>query len=140
MESLRIETGIVEYNINDKVTIAINPTDAAFVERLFNAFDLLSKKQESHDDEVSKVADKREIFEIARRRDEEMRAIIDDVFEQPVCEALCGRMNLYAYGDGLPVWANILLAFVDKCDSKFANEKKRTDPRMKKYLDKYGKK
>lgn len=45
--------------------------------------------------EIEKIADKREIFEIAHKQDAEMREIISGVVG-PVCDDLFGDMNVYA--------------------------------------------
>ena len=81
----------------------------------------------------------REIFEIARLRDTEMRELIDGVFGRPVCAELFGDMNVYAMADGLPVWCNFLLAVMDEIDTTFAREQKLTNPRIQKYTAKYHK-
>lgn len=137
MKELFFETGLVTYSLNGAAEVAFNPTDAAFVERLFHTFDALDQKQEAYKAEVERTADKREIFDVARRRDAEMRAMIDEVMGQPVCETLFGGMNVYAMADGLPVWANLLLAVMDEVDTTFAREQKATNPRIQKYTAKY---
>ena len=55
MRELNFDTGLVNYSINGKCEVAFNPTDSAFVEKLFNAFDVLDKKQESYKEEVEKT-------------------------------------------------------------------------------------
>ena len=47
MAELNFATGVVTFTVNGKCDISFNPTDSAFVERLFNAFDTLDKKQEA---------------------------------------------------------------------------------------------
>lgn len=137
-KALQFDTGLVNYQLNDTVTVSFNPTDAAFVERLFKTFDALDEKQESYKAEIEK-AEKREIFAIARRRDAEMREMIDETLCAPVCDALFGGMNVYALASGLPVWANLLLTIMDEIDTVFAREQKLTDSRIKKYSEKYSK-
>lgn len=137
MRELNFDSGVVSFAVNGKTEIAFNPTDSAFVEKLFNAFDTLDKNQEAYKDEVEKIADKRQVFVIARKRDEEMRAIIDGVFDKPVSEELFGSMNVYALADGLPVWCNFMLAVMDEIDTGFAREQKLTNPRVEKYTMKY---
>ena len=139
MPELNFETGLVTFSVNGKVDVAFNPTDSAFVERLFCAFDILDKKQEEYKKEISTVGDKKEIFEIARRRDAEMRELIDGVFEAAVCTNIFGGMNVYAMADGLPVWCNFLLSVMDEIDTTFAREQKATNPRIAKYTAKYHK-
>lgn len=138
VKTLSFDTGLVTYHINDCVDVAFNPTDSAFVERLYDAFSALDSKQEEYKAEIEK-ADKREIFAIARKRDREMREIIDGVLGAPVSSALFGNMNVYALADGLPVWANLLLAIMDEIDSVMGTEQKRTDARVRKYSAKYKK-
>ena len=89
--------------------------------------------------EVEKTANKREVFETARKMDEEMREIINDVFGFDICSALFGEMNVYALADGLPVWANLMLAIMDEVDTTFAREQKAINPRVSKYTKKYHK-
>lgn len=137
MKELSFETGLVTYDLNGLVQVTFNPTDSAFVERLFNTFDALDKKQESYKTEVDRTADSREVFDVARRWDSEMRAMIDDVFQQPVCETLFGTMNVYAMAGGLPAWVNFLLTIMEEIDTAFAREQKATNPRLQKYMDKY---
>lgn len=139
MAELNFDTGIVTFTVNGKCDITFNPTDSAFVERLFNAFDTLDKKQESYKAEIERMVDKREVFEIARRRDKEMREIVDGVFSQSVCANLFEGMNVYAMADGLPVWCNFMLAVMDVIDTTFAREQKATNPRIQKYTKKYHK-
>lgn len=137
MNALNFETGVVTFSINGKCELSFNPTDSAFIERLYAAFEKLDKKQESYKARVENCANKREIFDLAREFDSEMRKIIDEVFESPLCEELFGKMNVYAIADGLPVWANFILAVMDTVDSTFAREQKATNPRIAKYTKKY---
>lgn len=41
MKDLIFDTGLVTYNINGKCEFSFNPTDSAFVEKLFNALSLI---------------------------------------------------------------------------------------------------
>ena len=137
MKELSIGTGVVTYSLNGACEVSFNPTDSVFIEKLFNAFDTLDKRQESYKDEVSKNADKRELFVIARKMDGEMREIINDVFDVDVCSALFGDMNVYALSDGLPVWAYLKQTTTAEIDTNFDREQKATNPRISKYTKKY---
>ena len=139
MEDIRFDTGIVEFNLNDAIKVYFNPTDSAFVERIFDTFDELDKKQEANKAEIDKCSDKKEIFEIARRRDAEMREMVDGLFDKPVCSALFGGMNVYALAGGLPVWCNLMLSVIDQIDTTFARERKLTNPRITKYTERWRK-
>lgn len=140
MPEIKFDTGIVTYTLNESCQIAFNPTDSFFVERLYKTFDELDKKQDAYNAEVERIADKKEIFEIARKRDAEMRDMIDEALGTPVCGDLFGGMNVYAMADGLPAWANLLLAVMDEIDTSFAREQRMTNARIKKYTAKYHKK
>lgn len=137
MKELNFESGLVTYSLNGKCEITFNPTDSNFVERLYNAFEELDKKQEGYKDKVDKMADKKEIFEFARERDAEMRSIIDGVFGASISDALFGGMNVYAVAGGLPVWCNLMLAVMDEIDTTFAREHRSTNARVEKYTKKY---
>lgn len=142
-DRLVIDSGVVARTLattdGRECVISFNPTDAQFVERLFDAFDTLDKRQEAYKREVQTNADKREVFDVARRMDGEMREVISGVFGGvDVCAALFGGMNVYALADGLPVWANLMLAVMDEVDTSFAREQKLTNPRIAKYTKKYG--
>lgn len=137
MNALNFETGVVTFSINGKCDVSFNPTDSAFVERLFQSFEDLDRQQEEHQAELSKMSDKKEIFEFTRSRNAEMREVIDKVFGAPICDAVFGDMNVYALAGGLPVWCNLILAVMDQVDSTFAREQKATNPRIQKYTAKY---
>ena len=139
MKELKIATGVETYKLNDSVEVSFNPTDAAFGEKLFNAFDTLDKRQESYKVEVGKAEGKRELFDVVRKLDGEMREIINDVFEFDVCSGLFGELNVYALAEGLPLWANLLFAIMDEMDETVMREKKAMNPRIAKYTKKYHK-
>lgn len=139
MAEIRFDTGVVAFNINDAVTIEFNPTDSEVVEKIYNTFEELDKKQDAYKAEVERCADKKEIFEIARRRDQEMRDMLDGLFGKPICALLFGTMNVYAMADGLPVWCNLMLSVIDQIDTTFSRQKKLTDPRIKKYTERWKK-
>lgn len=66
-----------------------------------------------------------------------MRELLDEVLGASVCAPLFGGMSLYAMAGGLPVWCNLLLALMDEMDAALVREQKASNPRLKKYLDKY---
>lgn len=139
MKEIVFDTGLVTFTLNGECEVTFNPTDSEFVERLFNAFNTLDSKQEAYKAEVEKISDKKQIFEIARQRDKEMREIIDGIFEKSVADEVFHGMNVYAMANGLPVWANLVLAVMDEIDTTFSREQKATDARIKKYTAKYHK-
>lgn len=136
---IQFDTGVVDYDINGAVTVRINPTDLSFVERVFSTFDAMDEKQESYNAAIEAEKDPAGVFRIAREMDAEMRGMIDDVFGAEVCAPVFGRVSVYALSDGLPLWANLMLALIDEMDVAFAREKKATNPRIQKYTAKYKK-
>lgn len=137
MSELKFESGLKVYRVNDACDIAFNPTDDSFIERLYAVFSELDAKQEQRKAEIAKNADTKEIFELARRYDTEMREMIDGLFDAPVCEKVFGNMSTGALAGGFPVWANLLLAIMDEVDASFVQEQKMTNSRVTKYTSKY---
>lgn len=139
MENFNFDTGIKTYLVNGTREISFNPTDSAFVERLFDAFDTLDRKQDTYKQEVASAADARAVFQIAKRRDAEMREIMDSIFGEGASNDLFQTMNVYALSNGLPVWCNFILAVMDEVHTALAEEQKQTNPRLQKYIAKYKK-
>ena len=48
MSTLSFETGQVTYSLNGASEVRFNPTDSAFAQRLFEAFETLEQKQEDY--------------------------------------------------------------------------------------------
>lgn len=141
MQEIKFDNGLVTYNINGKVKVSFNPTDTNFVERLFSTFDQLDRQQEEYKKEVNDATDNKKVFEIARKRDAEMRGLIDSVFETSVCEPLFENMNVYSsMAGGLPVWCNLMLVILDIVQDGFKEQQKAIDPRVEKFVEKYRKK
>lgn len=141
-ETILINSGVIQKTLKTtdgkSCDIVFNPTDSFFVEKLFTAFETLDKKQEEYAEKI-KGKKNREVFDIARKMDEEVRDIIREVFDFDVCAALFGARCVYGMGDGFPVWANLLLAIMDEVDTAFAREQKATNPRVARYTKKYHK-
>lgn len=137
MKELNFDTGLTTFTVNGVCEVSFNPTDLAFSERLFGAFDSLEEMERKYRDQVSKMADRKEIFLFAREIDQDMRAVIDLAFGKPVCDDLFGATNVYAMADGLSIWMNFFFAIMDEVDTAFAREQKATNPRIQKYMAKY---
>lgn len=141
MAEIVFSTGLVKYNINGSAEVMFNPTDAAFVEKLYNTFSKLDSLQDEYRKEIDGITDNKQIFDIARKRDSEMRVMIDSIFDGAnISESVFGGINVYALADGLPLWANLLLSIMDEVDETLAKEQKLTNPRISKYTAKYQKK
>ncbi len=138
LKELSFDTGLVTFSLNGAAELSFNPADAAFVEGIYNAFDALDKKQDEYKAEAEKAAGKREIFDVARKWDNEMRSMIDETLGTPVCESLFGEMNVYALNkDGLPVWAALMLTILDQVDGSFNERQQKTSAAISKYTSKY---
>lgn len=136
---LKISTGIKEYDILGKVKVYFNPTDPFFLERLADAIDFCDVKSDERKKRITGVTDGREVFKAAREFDAEVREAINNVFETDVCTPAFGNISLLAQSEGLPLWANLLLAAWDEADDTFTAEKAATNPRIAKYTEKYKK-
>lgn len=138
MTELNFDTGLVTYKVNGQHEISFNPADVAFVKRLFNTFDSLSKQQ----DEIE-VVDKEitgaELFDLVEKREKKMRDDIDSIFGSEVSDAIFGKVSVFALADGLPLWCNFLMAVIDKVDAAIEDEQKLSSPRVAKYMAKYEK-
>lgn len=140
MKTLQIETGKRQYNLSDKVTVEFSPTDFDFVETVSTALQAAEKKQAEVEVELRDLAlDPDTVFEFARRRDKEMREIVNGVFGMDVCTPLFGTMNIFAHSDGFPLWANLLTAILDECYDNMPQEEKAARERIQKYTRKYKK-
>ena len=136
---ISFDTGIKEFNINDAVTVRFSPTDMCFIERVFEALERLDKRAEEYRGKIEKVQD-REVFDLAKAFDAEVKDEINAIFGDDVCTPLFGDMSMNTLADGFPIWANFLMAVIDTFDGAFAEEKKKTNPRIKKYTAKYQRK
>lgn len=139
MPELNFDTGLVSYSINGAVDVAFNPTDLAFIQRIFRTFDLLEEKQHEYDRARADASDNKSFFELSRRMDNEMREVIDDAFGKAVCADVFGSMNVYAVAGGLPVWCNLIFSVIDLFDASVTAETAKTNPRLEQYLKKYRK-
>ena len=136
MADIRFDTGEREYTLNGCATVRFAPTDFAFIEKVYRALDNMDKKQDGYR-AVAEQTNDEAVFDLARKMDKEAREEINAVFDTDICQPVFGTMNVFTVADGLPVWANLLLAIIDQFEGSFAEEKKKTNPRLKKYTAKY---
>ena len=144
--AIQIESGIKEYPITlydgqEPVIVRFNPTNMIFIEKVFNTFDEMDEIGESINAKIREVGDDwKRLFELTREAEQKMRGKLNEAFGKDICTPLFGEYeSVYAAGDGLPIWANILLAIIDEMDSAFVEEKKKQNPRIQKYTEKYSK-
>lgn len=139
MLNLNIEDGVQEINLNGKVTVLLNLTDTNFIERFFTAFESMDELQEEYSKELDKATD-REAFMLARKYDADMRERINGAFGSDICTPLLGSVSTYAIAGGLPIWCNIMLALIEEINAGINEQKKLTNPKVQKYIAKYGRK
>lgn len=136
MSQLNFNTGRTTYTINGNCEISFNPSDAEFAGNLFDVFSSFAKKYERSEQENPNPE---EVFSALKEWDKWIRSEIDSLFGEPICNEIFGDMNVCSLADGLPVWANFLLAVIDEIDQVITNEQKQTNPRVQKYMQKYAK-
>lgn len=137
MEELRISTGVVEYSLNGAVSVSFNPTDVDFMERLYKQFDDLDDLQEEYLHKVEASKNPLETFEATREIDKIMRDRLNGTFGEDICTPLFGHMSVNALSEGMPLWANVLFAIIDKMDTAADKEHKLSSARIEKYTKKY---
>lgn len=136
MGTLNFQTSKRTYTVNDGCEISFDPADISFVNRLFDLMDKLEKQKDAE------PQDPADVFAVAARKDQQMRAEIDAVFGEPVCDKVFGNVNVMSPAGGLPVCMNFLLAVIDEVDAASEAETKpsaRVDAYIQKYEKKYGK-
>lgn len=136
MGVLNFQTSRKTFTVNGKAEISFDPADINFVHRLFSLMEKLEQQQREDPAEIENV------FEEFAARDKAMRAEIDEVFGEPVCEKVFGTTNVYSPAGGLPVCMNFLLAVIDEVDAASEVETKpsgKVDAYIQKYEKKYGK-
>ena len=136
MADIRFETGLKTFDINGSFQVTFAPTDMSFIERAYKALENMDAMQTKYKDIIAKT-DGAALFDLAREMDNAARVEINNVFGSDVCSPLFGTMNVFTIADGFPVWANFLLAIIDQFEGAFAEERKKTNPRIAKYTAKY---
>lgn len=139
MKEIKVASGYEEIKINDAASVWLNPTDIGFLERYFDTFEEVDALQEQYQNKMDK-ADGRAAFDIARAIDADIREKINGLFGTDLCTELFGEMHVTAVADGLPVWCNLLLAFVELFDDTVVAEKKKMNPRLEKYIKRFSRK
>ena len=132
---IKVNTGLVEYDLGGKVTVSFNPTDAVFGKKLYEAVGALADLQ----DEKMPEGDAKELLIWMMDKDEKGREIIDNLFDKEVCKPLYDTISVFAFADGLPLWANLLLAMLDQMNDSTSKQREEAKKRISKYTAKYRK-
>lgn len=158
MKELKFDTGLVTYRVNGGAEIKFNPTDTEFAKKVLGIFQDLTDKQAEYrkllgaDTETTDMDKALEDPEAAKKlndqadailnaidkMDRDMRAAIDYAFGvEGTADAVFGSASLYAYADGLPLWANFLIAVIDEMPASAEKQASLTDPRLRAHVGKY---
>ena len=76
------------HGVKGDVIIRFNPTDGAFIQRLYNAFDTLDKKQDKYADEVQKCATALRFSTLPTAATRRCARSSTAFFEEPVCDSI----------------------------------------------------
>lgn len=133
MGALNFQTSRKTYTVNGNCEISFDPADINFVNRFMGLMERMEKQQSEPAKEVD------DVFAEFARRDKEMRAEIDEVFGEPICDKVFGRANVFSPAGGLPLCVNFLLAIVDEIDVVSEQETKPSE-KLTAYIQKYEKK
>lgn len=136
MAEIRFDTGIQPFQINDGVSVEFCPTDSDFAKKLWDLFEELESMQHEYAKRSEHETDAKKIFDLAHQFDKEIRDKIDAIFGKSICADVF-KTNVLALGDGLPVWANLMLSILDQMDTNFDIEKAKTNARVKRYTERW---
>lgn len=140
--SISFDSGVKTLEISDgkghSVEVSFNPYDVIFLGTIMDAAEKLDEKQEKLKNITND--DWEDVYNTSVTTDKEMREIIDGVFGTSICAELFPKQTVFAVGSGLPAWANLLYAVVDKMDEGLEGEKQKAKERIRKYSEKYKRK
>ena len=131
---IKVNTGLVDYDLGGKVTVSFNPTDMVFGQKMSDTIDELIAMHEAPMPEETN-----EILKEIIRRDKEARVLIDSLFDKEVCDPLYGTISVFAISDGFPLWANLLMALLEEMNTGADKAVKEMQKRIQKYTGKYRK-
>lgn len=137
MDTIKFETGLKTFDVNGAVEITFNPTSAAFLRKLQSTAEELNAVHER----FAAGAKNSDALTLLEKADAEMRTIIDGVLGDGFCAAAVPPDDalLLDIGGGFPIWANIILAILEKMDDSLLKEKDAAEKRIRKYSAKYKK-
>ena len=101
---------IKEFTLNGKVKVSFDLSDPDLAQRFREAVHGMKRKQGEYTAKIKNTSDVHKFFDISREHDAEMRALIDGVLGESVCNKLFGDMNVCALSCGSPVWVNLMMA------------------------------
>ena len=136
MGVLNFEDGRKTYQVNGGCEIRFNPTDINLVEGIFALVEKVEAQQRSDASANDATLD---VFAISRERNSQMRADIDELFGEPICDKIFGKTNVFSPANGLPLCMNFLMAIIDEINDATQGINAAANPRVEKYMKKYEK-
>ena len=134
---MNINTGVQDFNLADRVTVRFNPTDMVFIDRLKTAMDNCVAREEALQDELKGNDDVMVMLKASSAADADLAQYINELFGLDVVTPLCEGVSVRAWADGMPIWANILMAILEVVDASQADQLKASQKRIEKYTKKY---
>lgn len=139
--NLTFDSGVRTLELTDgkghSVEVTFNPFDVMTIGSIMDAAEKLDEVQKRLSSFSSD--DWRAVYNACMDADEEMRGILDGIFDVPICSALFPGQTVHSIGNGFPAWANLLCAVLDNMDTGLAAEKATAQSRIRKYSSKYKK-
>lgn len=132
---MQLDLGLKTYTVNG-VETKFNPTDENFLQRLYDTMEKIGKMNEEYQKSDN-------IFEAWKDFNDKTRNLIDELFGQGFSDGVFGDVNLFAFSEGMPLWAKLFEMIVNECDIKTKAEidtfNKKVNKYTKKYTNKYAK-
>lgn len=143
--SIKIESGertvdLVNELRGVSVPVIVAVYDVFFLGRIMEAAEKLDALHSELKSEAPADAEKfMDFYRKSQLTDKQMREIIDGLFDAPVCDTLYAHQSMFALGNGVPTWANVLYGVIDSMDAGLTSEKANAQQRIRKYSEKYKK-
>ena len=139
MDKLNVDLGLKDYELCEGCTVRFNPTDMELLNKIMESFKELEDEEEKRRNRIAEITDYKEMYNEYAEMDKLFREKINGLFGKDICTPLIGDMNIYARGNGLPIWANIIIAIVVEFDASIKEQDKLSKNRIDKYIKKYSK-
>lgn len=133
---IRIDTGVQEYDING-YKVRFNPTDPVFLRKIYAAFEQMDRDEMDWREQLS-GASARETIDLYDKGAAMFSSALDSFLGDGATAHILGGVSPLAYADGLPLWAVLTLAVMDKMDEGIqATVSSETSGKLDKYIKKY---
>lgn len=121
-----------------EIEVAFNPTDVFFLERVYDACEKIAAKADEREREPEPTGNANR-WETYHRFDEEVRAVLDELLNAPVCDTCFSGCWMFAYNGDVPLWLSIVLWIADEMYDAGMSAENRAMRRIRQYENKYTK-